>query len=115
MDDESFDDDFPVELFMPPSPRESPELTLAHAVFVDGVRAYLRDGRRDNLAHLWFWSPRHAEDGPFGFVSLCGVFGLDPGAVRAAAQRLGIGAHRPQMRAHENNVKRHHVQGRRVG
>lgn len=69
---------------------ESTELALARATLLDGVREYIqfetgmikRQPKRRHLSRRWLWATREDEDGPFGFVSLCEAFGIEPDALR---------------------------------
>lgn len=84
--------------------RLSGEQALMWAVLADGIESYRRYAhatstlRREEFAEAERWVMSTDWDWPFSFVNLCGVFGLDPGAVREALVRWKHQAARGALR-----------------
>ncbi len=82
---------------------------LLFAVLDDGVRSYFSEHPRlQREAAHWIDDPRPR--GPFAFVSICDVFGLDAGAVRKSLRQLRDEAQRPS-----GQVRPRGPRSRRIG
>jgi len=90
---------------------------LLLAVLEDGIRSYL-SAVKDIRLEAEYWVNSSRARSPFCFVVICETLGLEPGAVRAALERLrsqrvhparAIGRTRPNVR------RAHRVTQRDVG